>query len=144
MLSVQKHGTVSFNLAAYETMGKPEAVVVLWDPDERIFALCAAEASNPDAYTVQKQPAARSFLVNTQTFFRLAGIDVSTARRFAGQDFGNGIVGVKLDEGVEVGTAGRGRQAAIDEMLIDQAGKKRESEVERRVFEVFDAVKDSG
>jgi hypothetical protein len=112
MISIQRHGTMSFNRATYEALGKPEAVVLLWDAEAEIVALQMAESSDPDAYTVQKQPAASSFLVNTQSFYKFNNIKANVARRFPAHNYGDGIVGLVLSEGREISGRTKRRRPA--------------------------------
>jgi len=68
MFTLQARGLLSFNHTAFQALGRPEAVTLLYDPEEHIVALRLALAANPDAYRVRKQPNAQSYLVGAQAF----------------------------------------------------------------------------
>ena len=102
MFTLQARGLLSFNHAAFQALGRPEAVTLLYDPEEHIVALRLALAANPDAYRVRKQPNAQSYLVGAQAFTAHYAIPTPRARRFEGTDYGNGIWGFALGDGEDV------------------------------------------
>src|SRR4051794_9118983 len=62
-VTVQRHGLLALNPAAYTELGAPEAVELLYARRERLIGLRAAAASTPDAYRVRKQSSGPGFLV---------------------------------------------------------------------------------
>lgn len=54
-VTIQKRGLISINRAAFDLMGKPEGVELLWDPEEKLIALRPATLDNPNAYPVRSQ-----------------------------------------------------------------------------------------
>lgn len=121
MMSVQRHGTMSLNQASFEALGKPDAVLLMFDRQQQIVGLKLAEDSNPDAYTVQKQPTGNSYIINTQSFYKFWKIDVSVARRFGAIEYGHGVVGINLQEG-RVVVSGRNKTAEmVTEIVREQS-----------------------
>ncbi len=102
MFALQARSLLSFNHTAFLALGEPEAVTLLYDPDEHIVALRKSHASDPNAYRVRKQQQAQSYLVSAQAFTAHYAIPTPRARRFEGTDYGNGIWGFALSSGEDV------------------------------------------
>jgi hypothetical protein len=110
MFTLQARGLISFNQAAYEALGEPAAVALLYDPKDGVVALRIVPKAHENAYTVRKQQQAQSYLVGAQGFVAHYGIPTRRARRFTGRDYGDGVWGFDLNEGVAVQNR-RGGQA---------------------------------
>ncbi len=82
MMTIQKRGTFSLNRAAFEGMGEPEAVELLYDGGERLIGLRPVAASVKHAYPVRKQPNAASYLLAGNAFCAHHGIPVGESRRY--------------------------------------------------------------
>lgn len=83
-VTMQRKGPLSLNLAAYELLGKPEAVTLLYDEEEELVGFKPAPTSNPRAFPVRAQGQnAVTFVVAGQAFSKHFGLDTSTARRYA-------------------------------------------------------------
>lgn len=52
-VTIQKKGVISLNRAAFESLGSPEFVELLFDPDGRLVALHRVESSVEHAYQVR-------------------------------------------------------------------------------------------
>ena len=102
MFTLQARGLLSFNHAAFAALGEPEAVTLLYDPDEHIVALRKSAKNDANAYRVRRQQQAQSYLVGAQAFTAHYAIPTPRARRFSGADYGGGIWGFALSEGVDV------------------------------------------
>lgn len=102
MFTLQARGLLSLNYAAFRALGEPEAVTLLYDPDEHIVALRRSAKSQPNSYKVRKQQPAQSYLVGVQAFTAHYGIPTPRARRFEGVEYGDGIWGFALSDGVDV------------------------------------------
>ena len=102
MFTLQARGLLSLNHAAFKALGEPDAVTLLYDRDEHIVALRKSAKADPNAYRVRKQQPAQSYLVGAQAFTAHYGIPTPRARRFEGADYGNGVWGFALSEGVDV------------------------------------------
>lgn len=84
-VTIQKRGLFSLNQAAYELLGKPEAVQFLWDSEEKLIALQQADPNDLNSYPARRQNAAADrgpVLVAGTMFSRFIGLDTSQARRW--------------------------------------------------------------
>lgn len=100
--TLQARGLLSLNQAAFRALGDPEAVVLLYDDAEGIVGLQKVDKDHANAYMVRKQHKSQSYVVGTQGFAAYHGIQTLRARRFAGHDYGKGVWGFALREGVAV------------------------------------------
>ena len=86
-MTIQKGGTLSLNRAAFEALGSPEAVQLLFDREEQIIGFKVADPESPIAYPVRqtspkKQSKNSNWVVAGTAFTKHYGIDASSARRF--------------------------------------------------------------
>src|SRR5258708_3113221 len=102
MFTLQARGLVSLNHAAFQALGEPVAVALLYDADEGIVAMRKVPKTHQNAYAVRKQRQSQSYLVGAQGFTTHYRIPTQTARRFPGHDYGDGRWGFSLREGVAV------------------------------------------
>jgi hypothetical protein len=85
-VTIQMRGPISLNYSAYETLGGPEAVEMLYDREKQIVGL--RSISPKEAYAFPVRPQGRkgkrpsNFVVAGQAFTKHYGIDTSVARRF--------------------------------------------------------------
>lgn len=109
-VAIQRRGNFSINRAAYELLGEPEAVELLFDRTERIMGMRPIDPSTPHAYPVRKQPNSASYLVAGNAFTQFYNIPIGTTRRFDAAVI-DGVLAVDLKtEGHEIITH-RGRAA---------------------------------
>jgi hypothetical protein len=102
MFTLQARGLLSFNQAAFNALGEPAAVVLLYDTSEHIVAVRKVDKTHKNAHQVRKQQRAQSYLVSAQAFVAHHGIPTPRARRFPGVDYGGGVWGFSLQEGITV------------------------------------------
>jgi hypothetical protein len=82
IVSIHLRGIFAMNKNAYEKLGEPEAVEMLYAPDERIIGLQAAERSSPDAYSV-RQHTKTAFQVEGRAFLKYYKVpEEATGRRY--------------------------------------------------------------
>jgi len=84
-ITIQKRGNLSLNSAAYEALGSPEAVELLYDRERRLIALRKAAPGTEYAYVVRPLNGNRrttSWLVAGMAFAMYYGIPVEIARRW--------------------------------------------------------------
>lgn len=106
LVTLQASGTFSMNEAAYEAIGRPEQVDLLYAEDEQMVGFRPAEGS-PHSYPIKKQPNGRSFQTGGRAFCTHYGIETGKARRFAAE-LVDGVLAISLkDSGEEVGRNGR-------------------------------------
>jgi len=109
MFTLQTRGLISLNQAAFEALGKPVAVALLYDVGEGIVALRMVEKNYRNAYTIRKQGSSRSYLVAAQGFSMHNKLPTDVSRRFPGHDYGEGVWGFALREGTAVKSRGAAR-----------------------------------
>lgn len=102
MFSVQTRGNISLNRAAFEALGEPASVTLLFDREAGVVGLRKAPRTHQNAYPVRKQQAARSYLIAAQGFTSYYGIPTDVSRRFVGHDYGEGVCGFVLSEGAVI------------------------------------------
>jgi hypothetical protein len=111
-VTIQMSGLFTMNGAAYELMGKPEAVTLLYDKEEQLIGFKPANKDRPRAYPVRPMAKSQStYTVAGQAFKNHYGIDTSVARRY-GVEMRDGVMVVDLkSESIEgTGPRRRGRQ----------------------------------
>jgi hypothetical protein len=83
-VTIQRKGVMSFNQAAYDLIGAPKAVELLYDRTERIIGVRAVDPDTPHAYeprgAVNKDNG--PYLVSGTAFVNHYGIDTTTSRRY--------------------------------------------------------------
>lgn len=108
LVTIQKRGTMSFNRAAFEALGGPEAVELLFDRQERVVGFRPVGADVPHAYRPRKQGHTYNYLVAGQAFTQHYGIETDTARRYPAAML-DGVLVVDLKQPGTDATGPRGR-----------------------------------
>lgn len=109
-VSVQRKGIISLNRAAFEALGAPEAVELLFDRSECLMGMRPTEPKTASAYPVRKQTS--NWVVAGIAFANFYGIDTSVARRYPAQ-LKDGVLTVDLkQQGAEVPDARTSRRVA--------------------------------
>jgi hypothetical protein len=86
MVTIQKGGAFSLNKAAYELMGSPETVELLFDPEERLIGFRPVDSASPRAYPVRPQGKnAATFMIAGRAFTKHYELDTDVARRYSTQ-----------------------------------------------------------
>ncbi len=84
MVSIQKQGSFSLNKAAYQLLGEPETVELLFDSEEQRIGFRPVSPNSPRAYPVRPQgKSAATFMIAGQAFTKYYDIDTSVARRYS-------------------------------------------------------------
>ena len=82
LVTLQKRGAISLNRAAYQALGEPKAVELLYDRDASIIGLRPADITIENAYAVRPATtAAGPYLVSAMAFTRFYAIDTGITRR---------------------------------------------------------------
>jgi hypothetical protein len=87
-ITIQKRGLISLNRAAYDLIGTPNAVELLWDAERRVIGIRPTALENPDAYPARPQSAQSNrgpILVAGNLFTRYIGLDTTSAKRWVPQ-----------------------------------------------------------
>jgi hypothetical protein len=113
MITFQRAGSISLNKAAYQAIGEPSYVELLYDPDERIVGFHALIEKLPHAYPVRVQGQAASpshtYLVAGLAFMKYYDILPEVSTRYMGEMYDE-VLGVDLKKkGLEV-TSNRNRR----------------------------------
>jgi hypothetical protein len=113
VVGILASGTLSVNAPAFELMGRPEAVELVYDPNERIVGMRPTSPEAPHAYRVRKEGHAASYSVAGKAFCDYYGIPMKPSRRYPAQMYGD-VLGVDLkQEGDKsILPSGRGRPRA--------------------------------
>ncbi len=116
-VSIQKKGNFALNQVAYEMLGQPEAVELLFKRTERIMGLRAVTKDMRHGYPVRKQQNSQSYLLAGRAFTQYYNIDVGVTRRYDARMEGDVLV-VDVDNPVQevVTVRSRGIQAAPQDM----------------------------
>lgn len=112
-ITIQKRGSISINPPAYEALGRPEHVELLYDREQQLIGIRKVAADVPHAYVVR--PLGKSettHLVSGTAFMAWYGIETETARRWNARPEGEDMLVIDLKEpGIEV-TGNRSSQEA--------------------------------
>lgn len=85
-VTIQKKGPFSLNKAAYEALGEPSHVEMLYDLDNKLVAFRQTPGTKPHAYPLRAQgPNNATFMVAGAAFTKHYGIDTSVARRYTAE-----------------------------------------------------------
>jgi hypothetical protein len=112
-VTIQKRGLLSINRAAYELIGKPEGVELLWDAENRIIALRPAPLSNQNAYPVRAQGTHADrgpWLIAGTLFTQFIGLDTTAARRWS-PNVEDGLLLIDISKPGATASSPRGRAA---------------------------------
>lgn len=107
LVTLQAAGTFSMNEAAYEALGRPEQVDLLYSEEERLIGFRAADDTSPHSYPISPQPNGRTYQTGGKAFCSYFGIETGTARRFAAKMIDD-VLSIDLnDSAIPVGRDGQ-------------------------------------
>lgn len=107
-VTIQKRGNFSLNKAAFQALGEPEAVELLFDRSERLIGMRPSEVRNRHAYPVRKQQNAQSYLVAGNAFNQYYQIETGVTRRWDAS-IQDGILVIDLKQESQVVESNRGK-----------------------------------
>jgi hypothetical protein len=84
-VTLQRRGLISLNRGAYEALGAPAAVELLYNRDRRTIAIRPADPTSPRAYALRQQGGeggSKTYLIAGAAFTAHYQIDTSVARRY--------------------------------------------------------------
>lgn len=110
-VTIQKRGTMSFNAPAYEALGLPKAVELLYDREDRVMGLRKVDPSADHAYKIRPLGKGNTtWLLSGTAFTAYYGIPTDVARRWTGEVNEDGVLVLDLKQpGTEV-AANRNRE----------------------------------
>lgn len=75
-VTIQASGSLSMNASAHHALGKPEAVEMLYDREQRVIGIRAVSPEAPNAYPLRAVGKGGSFIVSGRGFVAYFGIPV--------------------------------------------------------------------
>ncbi len=116
LVTIQKSGSLGLNRAAYEALGQPSYVVLMFNQAEQLIGIRVADQDTPHAYPLRKQQQSESYLIAGRAFVGHYEIEHDSARRYRAE-IQDGILTVNLkQDGLEVGrNAALSRHARFDQ-----------------------------
>lgn len=112
LVTLQASGTFSMSRAAYEALGSPEAVDLLYDREERIVGFRPAEKEDAHSYPIKPQQNSLNYQTAGRAFCTYYNIETGSARRFAAKMFGD-VLAIDLKESSQT-VSRNGRVAKAD------------------------------
>lgn len=111
-VTIQRKGLLSFNRAAADSLGTPEAVELLFDREAKKIGFRPVDPQSPRAFPMRKQgkreTANPNYLVGGTAFCNFYEIDTSFARRYRPEMDGSVLV-VDLKQDYADATGGRSK-----------------------------------
>ncbi len=107
-VTIQAKGSIGINNTAYDLLGKPQAVELLYAPASRVLGLRPAPLTEPRAYVLREQSVG-SWLVSGKAFTEHYAIDTTIARRYPAI-LKDGMLLVDLKQEGSVATGARFRR----------------------------------
>lgn len=121
-VTIQRRGLISINRAAYEGLGKPEGVELLWDAERKAIAMRAAPLTNQNAYPVRPQGQNNTgkgpWLVAGTLFTQYIGLDTTEAFRWT-PVFENGLLIIDISKPGSRASSPRRKAAQRDVATAD-------------------------
>lgn len=111
-VTIQRRGLLSLNRGAYDALGAPVAVELLFNRERRVIAIRPADPASPRAYTLRQQGGAggsKTYLLGGAAFATHYGIDTSVARRYGVERRGEMLLVDLEQEGAVVVTSPRAK-----------------------------------
>jgi len=82
-VTLQVKGPIALNRPAYEALGRPPALELLFDPHKQVVGLKGCARDHRNAFPVRAVGNAKSsFMVAGKSFTNYYGIDISQSRRY--------------------------------------------------------------
>lgn len=83
-VTIQKRGSMSLNRSAFEALGSPGSVELLYDRDAAVIGLRPTSTHADNAYHVRGSGRSDSgpWLISAMAFVKFYGIDVAVTRRW--------------------------------------------------------------
>lgn len=81
-VSLNVRGVFTLNQLAYDELGKPDAVELLYDKEAHLIGLKPSDRTIKYSYEVRRQGENKSYLIGARAFCSYYGIDLTSTRRF--------------------------------------------------------------
>jgi hypothetical protein len=102
-VTITRQGYISLNQTAYNLLGGPPAVVLLYDPGGAAIGLRAASESTAYSLRVRPRGQGTHYVINTAAFMRRYGIDYSRLIAFKRVALEDGILILPFDQAYRKG-----------------------------------------
>lgn len=101
-ITIRRGGLMVLTQKAVEMMGdKVEYVLLAFDPANRVVGVQACEEGTPGCYLLRHQPKGTHRTIGGKRFFKHYGVPVDRAESFDAEEFGDGIIGFRLEGDIE-------------------------------------------
>ena len=107
LVTLQASGAFSMNERAFELLGHPDQIELLFNAEGEQVGFHAASEDSPYGYPIREQPNSKNFQTAGRGFCRHHGIQTGQARRFAAELHDDVLViGLERPEHVLAGRRG--------------------------------------
>lgn len=112
LVTIQRRGMISLNAAAYQALGSPVAVELLFNAAKRVVGLRAVDPHVNHSYILRSstRSGSGSFVISATAFTRYYEIDTSTALRRVGY-LDDDMLCIELDSDAAPAAGRRGHDA---------------------------------
>jgi hypothetical protein len=100
VVTLQKKQIMALNPAAYEALGSPVAVELLYAAKARTIGIRAADPAQPHAYVLRQPKRSQTRVVSVQAFLGHYGIEVLATERYPATMIGD-VLAVDLNRQTE-------------------------------------------
>lgn len=99
-ITIRDRGLAVVNAAAWEAIGEPTHVVLLFDKEQQILGFQGASEATPDSYPLAplSKRDASTRQVSVRALFRHFGIPLGTTRRYRAHVLSHNVLAVDLRE----------------------------------------------
>lgn len=109
-IAIQASGVFSVSLPAYQLLGSPARVKLLFNPETEQVAMAATADDAPYSFRVRRTNG-RAVHVAGTAFFAHYGIDWSKTRRWPARMLDSGLLAINLKDTSEVITSNRKKKS---------------------------------
>src|SRR5258706_9650774 len=82
-VSINRKYVLTLNRYTREVLGKPDAVLVMFDKRDMMIGLSATHAGDPDGFQVKPKGGAQNYIIHIAPFCRHHNILIDVTERFA-------------------------------------------------------------
>jgi hypothetical protein len=116
LITLQARGNLSLNRKAYQELGEPETVELLYDEQQKIIGLHPVDPSIPHAYPVREMGTRGSnYYIAGKAFCDFYGIETGVARRYMAHMYPGDVLGIDLREKPLKSNVSRSRKKGSDQ-----------------------------
>lgn len=110
-VTLNHRGVMLLNKVAYEALGMPAAVKLLYDEDRRVIGVVPHDARHRNAFPVTQKDKWNNRVIHITSFCRHFGIDVGRTVQFHEIDIDReGMMRLELNRTITIGKANQTRE----------------------------------